>query len=59
MKVQWKKLLLKISLWLVTEIWLSFLGIDNLADYSEYVLEKHIIVQPLLIFYSISRARSP
>jgi hypothetical protein len=32
MKVRWQKLLVKITLWLVAEIWLNFLGIDNLAD---------------------------
>ena len=48
MKVQWKKLLVQTTLWLVAEIWLNFLGIDNLADYSEFIFEKHVIVQPLL-----------
>ena len=32
MKVLPKKLLVKTTLWLVAEIWLNFLGIDNLAD---------------------------
>ena len=32
MKLRWKKLLVKTPLWLVAEIWLNFLGINNLAD---------------------------
>ena len=43
MKVQWKKLLLKTTFWLLAEIWFNFLGIDNLADYSEFVFERHEI----------------
>ncbi len=40
MNVGWQKLLVKISFWLVTEIVLNLLGIDDLADYSEFVYEK-------------------
>ncbi len=34
----------KTTLWLVAEIWLNFLVIDNLADYSEFIFEKHVLV---------------
>ena len=44
MKVRWKKLLVKTPLWLVAEIWLNFLGIDDVADYSEFIFERHVIV---------------
>ncbi len=37
MQVQWKKLLVKIIVWLAAEILLNFLGLDTLADYSEFV----------------------
>lgn len=37
MQVQWKKLLAKIIVWLAAEILLNFLGLDNLADYSEFL----------------------
>ncbi|MDJ0590055.1 MAG: hypothetical protein QNJ72_08695 [Pleurocapsa sp. MO_226.B13] len=47
MNVRWQKLLVKTSLWLTTEIWFNFLGIDNLADYSEFIFEKNAIVQLL------------
>lgn len=45
MKVQWKKLLVKTTFWLLAEIWFNFMGIDNLADYGEFVSERHKIVQ--------------
>ena len=44
MKVRWQKLLLTTTLWLVAEIWLNFLGIDDLADYSEFIFGKHVLV---------------
>ena len=42
MNVRWKKLLVKTTLWLVAEIWFNFLGIDDLADYSEFIFEKGV-----------------
>jgi hypothetical protein len=47
MNVRWKKLLMTTILWLTTEIWFNFLGIDNLADYSEFIFEKNVTVQSL------------
>ena len=35
------KSLTKIVIWLATEILFNFVGIDDLADYSEFVFEKH------------------
>ena len=35
MNVRWKKFLIRITLWLAVEIWLNFLGLDDMADYSE------------------------
>lgn len=43
-QIQWKKFLVKISLWLATEIILNFVGLDNLADYSEFVFERDAII---------------
>ena len=37
MKIQWKKLIFKIALWLVAEITLNLLGLDNIADYGEFL----------------------
>ena len=40
MNVRWRKLLVKTSFWLATEIILNLVGIDDLADYSEFIYEK-------------------
>jgi hypothetical protein len=44
MNVQWKKLLVRATLWLVFEICLNFIGLDDVADYSEFIFERHVIV---------------
>ncbi len=44
MKVRWQKLLLTATFWLATEICFNFLGIDDIADYSEFIFEKPVIL---------------
>ncbi len=44
MSVRWQKLLLTITFWLATEICFNFLGIDDMADYSEFIFEKPVIL---------------
>lgn len=36
------KFLLKTTFWAVTEVWLTFLGMDDLADYSEFLLSQYL-----------------
>jgi hypothetical protein len=43
MKAQWKKGLVEITVWLIAEIILNLLGLDNLADYSEFVFERKVM----------------
>lgn len=38
MKVRWRKLLLIAVFWSLTEIYFNLLGIDEIADYSEFFL---------------------
>ena len=38
-----QKPLTKIIIWLAAEILLTFMGLDDLADYSEFIFEKNII----------------
>ena len=38
------RLIAKIIVWLMAEILLTFLGLDDLADYSEFVYERPISV---------------
>jgi hypothetical protein len=37
MQIKWKTLIVKTTIWLTAEICLNFLGLDNLADYSEFL----------------------
>lgn len=43
MKVQWKKVLVKTIVWLAVEFTLNLLGIDSLADYSEFIYEQQAV----------------
>lgn len=44
MQKKGKKFLTKIILWLAAEILLGFLGLDSLADYSEYLFGQDTAV---------------
>lgn len=44
MQVKWKNLLAKTIIWLAVEILLNFLGVDELADYGEFIFQKDIVV---------------
>ncbi len=39
MQIKWKKLIICLLIWLATEILFNLIGIDDLADYSEFVFE--------------------
>ena len=39
MKIKWSKLVLEMIAWLSAEIFLTTLGLDNLADYGEFVFQ--------------------
>lgn len=43
-QIRWKELLVKLILWLSLEIILNVLGLDDLADCSEFIFEKDYIV---------------
>ena len=44
MKVKWKILFSKILVWLITEMVLNSIGLDTLADYSDFVFDKNAII---------------
>ena len=53
MAIQWQSLLFKILVWFSFEIILTCLGFDDLADYSEFILEtKKIYVYQMYHFHS-------
>jgi hypothetical protein len=45
MKVYWKTLMLKIFGWIIAEIILNFAGLDNLANYSEFIYKPYLSTQ--------------
>ncbi len=47
MGVCWSQLLVKATVWLTMEVYLSLLGLDNLADYSEFLF--HDRSRPVLV----------
>lgn len=47
-QTQLKKILVRTSLWLATEIVLNFVGLDNLADYSEFVFDWNKPIFPCI-----------
>lgn len=44
MKVEWKKMVVKITVWVVAEIILNLIGLDNLANYTEFVYEQDMVI---------------
>lgn len=48
MKSPWKTTLIKAIIWLTAEILLTIVGLDNLADYSEFVFEPNGYHEPAL-----------
>jgi len=40
MQIRWKRLLLQSAVWLTAEVTLTLVGLDDLADYSEYQFQS-------------------
>lgn len=53
MQPSWKKSVLKVTVWIAAEIVLNLIGIDDLADYSEFIFEsRHITADlPATVIY--------
>ena len=43
MKVRWRKLFVDTSAWVTAEVMLNVVGLDNLADYSEFISQSKAI----------------
>jgi hypothetical protein len=52
MEVRWQKLLLTVTFWLATEICFNFLGIDHLANYSEFISSQKLFYSATDSFFS-------
>lgn len=44
MEINWNKLIINLTVWAISEIALNLIGLDTLADYSEFLYGKHQIV---------------
>lgn len=52
MTIRWKFTLSRLLIWFTAELILSMLGMDDLADYSEFLLERStsvILVQEITV----------
>ena len=43
MQIRWSKLIAKMAIWVGAEIGLTLAGMDDLADYSEFMHHSHVI----------------
>jgi hypothetical protein len=43
MEIHWKTVLVKLIVWLAAEVILNLLGLDSLADYSEFLHDQEAI----------------
>ncbi|MEM8718142.1 MAG: hypothetical protein AAGE84_02380 [Cyanobacteria bacterium P01_G01_bin.39] len=43
MAIQWKKLVLRVGIWLALEAFFGYAGTDTIADYSEFIFERNLI----------------
>ena len=41
-KKMWTKVAYKTGVWLAVEIWLNMIGLDNIADYSEFIFAQDL-----------------
>ncbi|MBE9046092.1 hypothetical protein IQ255_17045 [Pleurocapsales cyanobacterium LEGE 10410] len=41
----WKQIIYKTGVWLAAEIWLNIIGLDNIADYSEFIFARDLDLQ--------------
>jgi hypothetical protein len=41
MLANWHHTLVKTAIWIAVEVCLDFVGLDNLADYSEFIWERY------------------
>jgi hypothetical protein len=43
----WKQVVYKTGIWLAAEIWLNLIGLDNIADYSEFVFAQDLALNKI------------
>jgi hypothetical protein len=53
MKVKWRKLFVETSAWVTAEVMLNVVGLDNLADYSEFVFQSKAMLDATEAFSNL------
>ncbi len=53
MKVKWRKLFVETSAWVTAEVVLNVVGLDNLADYSEFVFQSKAMLDATEAFSNL------
>ncbi len=43
MDIKWKRLVFRIGVWLALEVFFGYIGVDTIADYSEFIFERNSI----------------
>jgi len=52
-RVRWRKLFVETSAWVTAEVMLNVVGLDNLADYSEFVFQSKVIADATEAFSNL------
>ncbi|WP_172657281.1 hypothetical protein [Myxosarcina sp. GI1] len=55
MKVRWKILLTSMTMWLIGEIYLGLLGLDEFADYNQFLQDR---INLILVVANSSRVNN-
>lgn len=59
MKVDWQALFVKLAIWLLTEMCLGWMGLDTLADYSEFLQGDHEMLQVTKVAPEVASSSLP
>lgn len=61
MQVHWGKMAAKLSVWVATEILLSLVGLDHLADYGEFMAGESsmLLDRPMQTWVTIGATPNP
>jgi len=43
MDIKWKRLVFRVGVWLALELFFGYIGVDTIADYSEFIFERNSI----------------
>jgi hypothetical protein len=59
MKIHWKTLFIKGLTWILTEILLVLVGLDDIADYGEFVFRENFVTSSVSIVHIVENDYQP